>query len=67
MTLGAPTNVENHVTTNIACARSQRYTKDSVFWLAQMMWVIALRIFPPFMDQTSFQVDQQWVVDTPIH
>jgi len=36
MAFNAPTNVGKHVTSNIACARSQWYTKNSVFLLAQM-------------------------------
>ena len=30
----APTNAGKHVMSNIACAHCQRFTKDSVFWLA---------------------------------
>ena len=33
----APMNAGKHVTSHIACVRSQRYTNDLVFWLAQMM------------------------------
>ena len=36
MTSDALTNAEKHVTSNIACVLSQRYTKYSVFWLARI-------------------------------
>ena len=43
-----------HVTTNIACARNQWYSKDLSFWLAQMaLYVMTLRNVPLFVDQTS--------------
>ena len=38
---------------NIACARSQRNTKETVFWLAQMrLCVMTLRNVTPFFDKT---------------
>jgi len=46
----ALTNVGKHVTSNIACARSQGNMKDSVFWLAQIMLVfLRLQNTPPFV------------------
>ena len=42
MTFSAPTKPGKHVTSNIACAHSHRFTKYSDFWLALMtlcvMW-----------------------------
>jgi len=50
----APTNAGKHVSSNIASARSQRYTKYSVFWLAhKTLCVMTLR---NFLHRTSFQV-----------
>ena len=50
MTTDAPTNAGKHVTSNIASARSQRYTTDSVFRLAQTtLCVMTIRNFPPFV------------------
>jgi len=50
LTLDAPTNVGKHVTSNIAGARSQRNTKDSVFCLAQMaLCVMTLSNFLHFV------------------
>jgi len=55
MASDAQINVEKDVTSNVACARSQWYMKDSVFWLAQMtLCVVMLRNFPPFVDLMSF-------------
>ena len=34
MTSDAPPNAGKYVASNDACARTQRYTDDSVFWLA---------------------------------
>jgi len=48
----APTNVGKRVTSNIAKLTNaciQRYTIDSVFWLAQMMYAMTLCKFPPFV------------------
>jgi len=40
----------NHVMANAACSRSQRYTHDSVFWLAHVpVCVMPLRNFPLFV------------------
>jgi len=40
-----------NVMSNIACARCQRYTNDSVFWLAQMtLCIVTSRNFPPFVE-----------------
>ena len=48
-------NVEKDVTSNVVCARSQWYMKDSVFWSAQMtLCVVMLRNYPPFVDLMSF-------------
>ena len=48
-TFNAPTNAGERVTSNIACACSQQYTKDSVFWFAQMMCVLTLRNCRPLV------------------
>ena len=45
---------------NIASAHYQRYTKASVFWLAQMtLYVMSLRHFRPFVGKMSFQIVRQ--------
>jgi len=45
MTSDAPTNAGKHVMSNITFVR---YTKDSVFWLAQMtLRIMTFRNFPP--------------------
>jgi len=45
-----PTHAGKHVTQSIACARSQHYTHDQVFLLAQMtLCAKTLRNFPPFV------------------
>jgi len=52
MMSNAPTNAGKHVTTNIACVHSQRYTQHVVFWLAQMMLCLMMlpnTCFPPFI------------------
>jgi len=50
MTSDAPTNAGKHVTSNTAGARSQRYTKYSVIWLAKMaLRLMMLRNFPPYV------------------
>jgi len=39
-----------NLTANIACACSQRHTKDSVFWLVHiMLCIMTLLNFPPFV------------------
>jgi len=45
----ASINVWKYVTSNNARVRGQRYTKDSVFWLAQMVCVMMLRFSPCFV------------------
>jgi len=51
MMYGASISVGKHATSNFACACSQRYTKDSVIWLAQMtLCVVMLCKFPPFVE-----------------
>jgi len=37
MTSDAPTKARKHITSNVACASSQRYTKDSVVWFVQTL------------------------------
>jgi len=50
MTSDAPTSSGKHITSNIACGRSQWNTKYPVFWLAQMtLCVVMLYNFPPFV------------------
>jgi len=47
------TNAGMHVTPNEERARSQRYTKDSVYLLAKMtLCAMALRTFPHFVGQS---------------
>jgi len=58
MMFGAPTNAGMHVTSNIACAHCQRYTKDSVFRLAQMMLSRNVNSCL-LLNQTSFQMVPQ--------
>jgi len=54
MTSDASTNAGKHVILTIACAHSQRYTKDSVFSLAKNDFVhLTLRNFPPFVEPNS--------------
>jgi len=63
------TNVVKHITSNIACEHSERYSENSVFWLAKMMLcVMTLHYeFPAFLiDQTSFQCVNKRFVDTLI-
>jgi len=46
----ASTNAGMHNTLNIARVRSQRYTKDAAFWLAEMtLCVLVLSNFPLFV------------------
>jgi len=45
----APTNAGKHVTSNIACARTQRHTQYLVIWKAQMVCVVSLRSFLHFV------------------
>jgi len=46
----ALTNVEKHVTSQVAFAHGQGYTKDSVFWLAQITLCIMMSSnFSPFL------------------
>jgi len=66
MTSDAPTNARKHVTPNMACPRGQRYTDDSVFWLAQIrLYVMAFRNLPPFVaTKRHFRCSDKLVVDT---
>ena len=45
MTCDALTNAGKHITSNVESVQSQWYTKDSVFWLALMMYVLTLTSF----------------------
>ena len=46
----ALTNAGKNVTSTIACARSQRYTKNSIFRLAQMtLTIMTLHNFPSYV------------------
>jgi len=50
MTSDGLKNMGKHVRPANACARSYWYTKDSVFWLAQMtLWHYNVGNFPPFV------------------
>ena len=42
-TSGVGDNGAYHVTSNLPCARSQRYTKDSVHWLAQIIFFFSTK------------------------
>jgi len=68
MASDASTNAGKHVMSNIACARSQRYTIDTGFWLAQMtLRVITLRNFPAFCrNKPNLKWSDKRVVDTSI-
>ena len=46
-------NAGKHVTSNIPCAWSQRYTKDSVFWCHAFLQYVISRLFS---DPMSFQM-----------
>ena len=66
MTSNAQTTAGKHVTSSLACAHSQRYTKDSVLWLAQMIVVhYDVTQFPAFCRPKSFrtvrQTDSQYI------
>jgi len=61
MTSDAPTYAEKHVTSNIACACIQRYTKDCLKW-RYALWRYVISHF--LSDQVSFQIVQLRDVDT---
>jgi len=44
----AQTSAGKHVSSNSACVRCKRYTKDAVFGLAQMTCIMTLHNFPLF-------------------
>ena len=57
MKSSAPTNAGKHITSNFACAHSQQYTNNSVFWLTKWCWVFRLYINTHLLlDSTSFQM-----------
>jgi len=56
MTPDAPRNAGKHITSNVAGVRSQQYTKESGFWLAQMTLCVETLhhfMFPPFIRQIN--------------
>jgi len=55
-----------HVTLNIACACSQRYTNDSVFWLAQIICIMMLCKSAFCWTKCYIKSCDRWVVSTSV-